>query len=235
MLKLTEELYNSYQTSNHNHISGRATSPANDAEARTRSAADTLRDAQLQAQMQADINAAEDARDQLLCVVKRTCERVCDVGDSLSTRMMSYYSDLHQLIQMLHQHVSRLRSQGGGGTGAEDASSSSSSSESKHRGGVAPTKTAKGREDAANVELSRKLRKALRERYEAAEVLVKSDASALALSGPDIVGIDSLLKLAASVLDFGNEVRKEVTDASGALHSLAEQAMHEAEQLGNDT
>lgn len=235
VLKLTEELYNSYQTSNHNHSSGRATSLANDAEARTRSAADTLRDAQLQAQMQADINTAEDARDQLLCVVKRTCERVCDIGDSLSTRMMSYYSDLHQLIQMLHQHVSRLRSQGGGGTGAEDASSSGSSSESEHRGGVAPTKTIKGREDAANVELSRKLRKALRERYEAAEVLVKSDASASALSGPDVVGIDSLLKLAASVLDFGNEVRKEVTDASGALHSLAEQAMHEAEQLGNDT
>ncbi|KPA82073.1 hypothetical protein ABB37_03231 [Leptomonas pyrrhocoris] len=230
MLRLADELYSdSSSAANRQAVTGEG----DRAQAR---AAESLRDAQRQAQMAADIADAEDARDHLLCVVERTCERVCDVGDSLSTRMVSYYSDLHQLIHILHDHLRQLRARGD--TNGEDNSSSTSTVSSNNNGdtqgaGGGATKQARRRKER-NVELSHELRRALLEQYGTTEALRNDGASATLSPASGAIGVDSLLKLAASVLDFGNEVRKEVADASAALRNIAEQAMHEADPLQED-
>ncbi|KPI84309.1 hypothetical protein ABL78_6632 [Leptomonas seymouri] len=221
MFHLADQLY-TYSSNAANAQTGA------DEEDRTHTAAmESLHDAQLHAQMATDIAEAVNARDRLLCVVERTCERVCDVGDSLSTRMVSYYSDLHQLLHILHHHIRQLRTRGS--TDGGERSSSSSSSSGGRRGGGARTRAGRGEVEIPG--LSYKLRSALREQYGTTETLVNDDAPASFSAGSSSIRVDSLLQLAASVLDFGNEVRKEVTDASAALRTISEQAMREAGQL----
>jgi hypothetical protein len=224
VVQLANELYNSNIGDAQPQQQQQATETGSRKDAR---AAEALRNAQLHAQLTADIAEATDARDRLLCVVERTCERVCGVGDSLATRMLSYYSDLHQLIRILHHRIRQLRTRGSAEAVEECSSSNSTTSENSGDAAVAPRRA----EQRNAEEATRRLRGALRKQYGATETVLGGKPDAPSSSPAGSIHVDSLLKLAASVLDFGDEVRKEVTNASAALRTVAEQAMRDAERL----
>lgn len=208
------------------------------AEARMNNAADTLRAEQLQAQMEDDISAAIDSRDRLSCVIERTCERVCSIGDTLSSRMASYYSDLHQLIQMLHSHLRDARTRGDTNGMANDSSSGSGGAV-VHRWHVSSAEAYRKGSQRSGGSVRQSVREALEGQYGATRGLAaggrredgtESPSPPPLPSGSGPVSEDALLKLAASFLDFGEEMRKEVADASAALHEIAEQAMSTTSQ-----
>ncbi|TPP39983.1 hypothetical protein CGC21_25685 [Leishmania donovani] len=193
VLRLAEDLYDSAMAQR-----------VSESEDRKRAASSALHEIKQQGQASAEMADLAEARDRLLCVVDHTCQQVCDVGDSLSTRMMSYYSDLHQLIHMLHHHIRQARERSRHKT-REQASSDGTRSGSSTSSSTAPWSGRISSTVLSTEELQQRLRELLH-------------------------GHDALLKLAASVLDFGEEVRREVTHATAALRVVAEQGMREAAQ-----
>ncbi|KAG5467747.1 hypothetical protein LSCM4_00826 [Leishmania orientalis] len=215
VLRLAENLYDSASAQ-----------PLPEAEDRKRTSGDALREMKLASQARAEMADLAAARDRLLCVLDHTCERVCEVGDSLSTRMMSYYSDLHQLIYMLQHHVRRARERSAHKT-REPTSNDSTGSDSSASSSTSPWFGGASHAVLSAAELQQRLRKLLRDQYGTAHG-PGTDAHHAAASGA--VSSDALLKLAASVLDFGEEVRREVTQATAALRVVTQQAMKEAAQ-----
>ncbi|TPP50465.1 hypothetical protein CGC20_2195 [Leishmania donovani] len=194
VLRLAEDLYDSAMAQR-----------VSESEDRKRAASSALHEIKQQGQASAEMADLAEARDRLLCVVDHTCQQVCDVGDSLSTRMMSYYSDLHQLIHMLHHHIRQARERSRHKT-REQASSDGTRSGSSTSSSTAPWSGRISSTVLSTEELQQRLRELLHGHS------------------------DALLKLAASVLDFGEEIRREVTHATAALRVVAEQGMREAAQ-----
>ncbi|KAG5493827.1 hypothetical protein JKF63_01659 [Porcisia hertigi] len=219
VLRLAEDLYDNASAQ---HYSG--------AEDREHASASALCETKQQMQPSEEITGLVAARDQLLRIVEQASERVCDVGDSLSNRMMSYYNDLHQLIHMLHHHIRQARERSRHKTRAHvsndgtESNSSASSSTAQSSGGASNTLS-------STAELQRRPLGLLWDQYGMARGAgADGDRAEDAATVPGAGNSDALLKLAASVLDFGEEVRREVTQATAALHVVAEQAMKEAAQ-----
>ncbi|KAK7197597.1 hypothetical protein NESM_000710300 [Novymonas esmeraldas] len=236
VLQLAEEMYDSVPAHH-----------AQKSEEETRSAAaaataGALREAQQQ-QHAVESGVVEElvaSRDRLRRLLEHACERMCDIGDSLSTQMMSYYSDLHQLIRMLHQHLHQGRQRARQETHARtshvqrQAAGSSASSSSTASATTAPwVGGGAGGAPLPVAELQRRLRELLHDQYsterESTPAAEGVAGAASAAAVPEAVRSGAVLKLAASVLDFGDEVRREVSQATTALHAVAEQSMQEAE------
>lgn len=215
VLRLAEDLYDSATAQR-----------VSESEDRKRAASSALHETKQQAQASAEMADLAEARDRLLCVVDHTCQQVCDVGDSLSTRMMSYYSDLHQLIHMLHHHIRQARERSCHKT-REQASSDGTRSASSASSSTAPCSGRVSNTVLSTEELQQRLRELLHDQYGTAR---GPGADTDHAAAPGAISSDVLLKLAASMLDFGEEVRREVTHATAALRVVAEQGMREAAQ-----
>ncbi|KAG5468149.1 hypothetical protein LSCM1_02123 [Leishmania martiniquensis] len=219
VLRLAEDLYDSA-----------AAQRLPEPEDQKRTATNAFRERKRASQASAEMSELAAARDRLLCILDHTCEQVCDVGDSLSTRMMSNYSDLHRLIYMLQRRL-RLERERSGYKTREAASSNAAESDSSASSSTSPWSEVGSSAAFSTTEQQERLRKLLRDQYGAA-CGPGADAhyTADAATAPEAVSSDALWKLAASVLDFSEEVRREVTQATAALRVVTEQAMREAMQ-----
>ncbi|GET92152.1 hypothetical protein, conserved [Leishmania tarentolae] len=214
VLRLAEDLYDSAMAP---HVS--------ELEDRKRAASSALHEIKQQAQTSAEIADLAEARDQLLCLMDRTCQQVCDVGDSLSTRMMSYYTDLHQLIHMLHHHIRQARERSHHRM-REQSTNDCTRSGSSASSSTAPCSGGVSNSGLSTEELQQRLRELLHDQYGTSRG--SGADSHHAGTAPGEISSNALLKLAASMLDFGEEVRREVTQATAALRVVAEQGMREA-------
>ncbi|KAI5686342.1 hypothetical protein MNV84_02898 [Leishmania braziliensis] len=217
VLRLAENLYDSASAQR-----------VSESEERKRTASSTLREIQQQAQTSAEMADLAAARDRLVSVVDHTCQQVCNVGDSLSTRMMSYYSDLHQLIHMLHHHIRQARERSHHKM-REQASSDGTGSISSASSSTAPWSRAAVNTVLSTEELHKQLREALLDQYGTPRG-TGADADHAA-AAPSAISSDALLKLAASILDFAEEIRREVTQAATALRVVTKQAMRDTKQF----
>lgn len=175
---------------------------------------------------------------QLRKVLRHTCNEVCAVGDALSSQMMRYYSDLQQLIQILHKQIRELQGLSGSWGGL-------SAPASPPLGGSSATvwsnsSTVPGQSSSvAGPEMGMASRA---KGYGVLHSQYGTDANGvmdgeLPASAPQTTSLplDTLLKLSASVLDFGEELRREVEQARDALHVIADEALEEVQRADDAT